>query len=84
MTNVEKIEKALAGIRSQSGGRAETEIVSRHAHPERETRPQPEKERFPDWYQRVQPANNQRSDWSGSGWSGGSMAGRNWSGGRDR
>lgn len=54
MTNAEKIDRALAGIRAQSGGRAETECVSRHAHPERETRPQSEKERNPDYYTRQQ------------------------------
>jgi len=54
MTNAEKIDRALAGIRAQSGGRAETECVSRQAHPERETRPQSEKERNPDYYTRQQ------------------------------
>lgn len=54
MTDAEKIDRALAGIRAQSGGRAETETVSRQAHPERETRPQAEKERNPDYYTRQQ------------------------------
>jgi hypothetical protein len=54
MTDNEKIERALAGIRGQSGGRAESECVSRQAHPERETRPQAEKERHPDYYTRQQ------------------------------
>jgi hypothetical protein len=84
MTDAEKIDRALAGIRAQSGGRAESEYVSKRDLPQRETRPQGEKERSPDWYNRVQPASNERSNWSGSGWSGGSMGGHNWSGGRDR
>jgi hypothetical protein len=44
----------FAGVRAESGGRAESEEVSRHNHPERETRSQPEKERFPDYFQRQQ------------------------------
>ncbi|HVP46109.1 MAG TPA: hypothetical protein VMT32_05980 [Bryobacteraceae bacterium] len=84
MASGDKMDRALAAIRSQSGGRAESEYVSKQEHPERETRPAPEKERFRDWYSRVQPASNERSDWSGSGWSGGSMGGHNWSGGRER
>ncbi len=50
MTSGEKMDRALAGIRGERGGRAESEPVSRRAHPERETRPQSEKERFPDYY----------------------------------
>lgn len=46
------MDRALAGIRAERGGRSETECVSRQAHPERETRPQAEKERFPDYYNR--------------------------------
>jgi hypothetical protein len=83
MTNAEKIDRALAGIRAERGGRAESEGVSHQQHPQRETRPPSEKQHA-DWFQRVRPASNERSDWSGSGWSGGSMAGRNWSGGRER
>jgi len=60
MTDKERIERALAGIRGQSGGRAETESVSRRSHPERETRPQPEKERHPDYYARQQDAGRSR------------------------
>jgi hypothetical protein len=52
MTDKERIERAMAGIRGASGGRAETEGVSRQAQPERETRPQAEKERHPDYYTR--------------------------------
>lgn len=44
--------KYLSGTRAETGGRAESECVSRQTHPERETRPQSEKERFPDYYQR--------------------------------
>ncbi len=58
MTDAEKIDRALLAIRSQSGGRAESEYVSKREHPQRETRPQYEKERFPDWYQR-------RGSWAG-------------------
>jgi len=54
MTNAEKIDRALAGLRAQGGGRAESEGVSRQAHPERETRSQSEKERFPDYFTRQQ------------------------------
>jgi len=46
--------KYLAGVRAENGGRAESEGVSRQAHPQRETRSQPEKERFPDYYQKQQ------------------------------
>jgi hypothetical protein len=52
MTDAERIRRALAGIRGESGGRAESEGVSRRTHPERETRPQTEKERHPDYYTR--------------------------------
>jgi hypothetical protein len=52
MTPDEKIEKAIAGIRAQNGGRAESEGVSRQQHVQRETRPQSEKEKFPDYYNR--------------------------------
>ena len=50
MDNNAKIDfSRFTGIRAESGGRAENEQVSRHQHPERETRPQAEKERFPDY-----------------------------------
>jgi hypothetical protein len=52
MTDKERIDRALSGIRGESGGRADTEGVSRQAHPQRETRPQSEKERHPDYYNR--------------------------------
>ena len=52
MTDTERINRALAAIRGQSGGRAESEGVSRQANPERETRPQAEKEKYPDYYNR--------------------------------
>ena len=60
MTDKERIERALAAIRGESGGRAETEGVSRRAHPERETRPQLEKERHPDYYTRQQDGGRSR------------------------
>lgn len=75
--------KYLAAIRSESAGRANEE-ESRQAQPERETRPQAQKEKLRDWFARVQPADGERSDWSGSGWGGGNMAGHNWAGGRQR
>ena len=61
MTDGEKIDRALAGIRGQSGGRSESEKVSQQVQPERETRRQGEKEKHADWYQRVQPPSNGRS-----------------------
>ena len=47
-------------------------------------RAQNETRRGSDWYQRVQPPSNERSDWGGRGWSGGSMRGDAWAGGRER
>jgi hypothetical protein len=84
MTDSEKIDRALMAVRAQYAGRAESEYVSRQAHPERETRSPGEKERAPEWFNRVQPPSNDRSDWGGSGWRGGSMGGHGWGGGRDR
>ena len=43
-----------AGARAEGGGRAASEEESRQAQPQRETRPQLEKELFPDYYQRKQ------------------------------
>jgi hypothetical protein len=54
---------------------AEREEVSRHMHPQRETRPQPEKERSPDYFQRQQEREG-RSEWSGGSMGGGTWAGR--------
>jgi len=48
---------------------AESEGVSHHIHPERETRPQAEKERAPDTYQRTAEREG-RSEWSGGSWGG--------------
>lgn len=48
------IDKYLNGVRHESGGRAQSECTSRMAWPQRETRPQSEKERFPDYFQRKQ------------------------------
>ncbi len=53
---------------------AESEDVSRAKHPQRETRPQSEKERAPDYYQRSQERDG------GSSWSGGSGGGGTWAG----
>lgn len=60
----------FTGSRSESGGRVETEGVSRQLHPERETRPRGEIERYPDYHQRA----NERA--GNSNWSGGSWGGR--------
>jgi len=43
---------AQVGIRAQTGGRAESEGVSRQAHPVHETLSLNEKEHFPDYYER--------------------------------
>ena len=55
MENKDKIECSRflvqVGIRAQTGGRADSEGVSRQAHPECETPPQSEEQRFPDYYQ---------------------------------
>jgi hypothetical protein len=50
--HVVDISKYVAGNRTQNGGRSETETVSHILHPERGTRPQSEKERSPDYYDR--------------------------------
>jgi hypothetical protein len=60
----------LAGLR-----RAATEGEDRQMRPERETRPQPEKERNPDYFQRRQESEG-RSEWSGGRMGGGVWAGR--------
>jgi len=44
----------LAGVRVENGGRTVNEEESRQVQPERETRPQREKEMFPDYHQRKQ------------------------------
>lgn len=62
-------EQYLAGLRAQSGGRAATEGESKRALPQRETRPQSEKERFPDYFNRAVEREG-RSEWSGSKWGG--------------
>lgn len=46
------LSKYAASNRSASGGRAESEDVSRHNRPERETREAAEKERYPDYYRK--------------------------------
>jgi len=48
---------------------AETEAVCHQRRPERETRPQAEKERAPDTYRKTLEADG-RSEWSGA-WAGG-------------
>jgi len=54
---------------SRYTGGAENEDVSKKQNPQREIRPQAEKERAPDTVQRVAEAEG-RSAWSG-GWAGG-------------
>lgn len=54
---------------------AESEDVSRKQHPQRETRPQAEKERAPDYYQRTKEREG-GSEWSGASMGGGPWAGR--------
>jgi hypothetical protein len=74
MTQAEKRARAMEVVRS-----FKTEEESRHAHPQRNTRPQPEIERSPDWYQRTK-----ESIKDGRGFDGGTWAGRDFGGGRDR
>jgi hypothetical protein len=54
---------------SRSTGGPEPEDVNRHRNPQRETRPQAEKERAPDTHQRTAEKEG-RSEWSGA-WAGG-------------
>ena len=77
MASGDKMDQALAGLRAQTGGRAETEEVSKIMSPRRELRPRQEIERHPDSHQR-QVEREGRSNWSG-----GSMGGGTW-GGRSR
>lgn len=81
MTPIERIDAAFAGLRARSGGRSETEDVSRQNHPERETRPRHERENNPDYFQRSRCMTDDRAT---NSWSGGSFRGDNWSGGRSR
>ena len=62
MADAEKVDisKYLAGSRVEAGGRAETEGVSRHNHPERETRPALEKLLYPDYYEKQLKRENER------------------------
>jgi len=59
----------FTGIRAESGGRAENEHTSKIMNPQRELRPQSEKERFPDYQQRKSEIDG-RSEWSGGTWGG--------------
>jgi hypothetical protein len=59
----------FTGVRAASGGRAETEETSKAMNPSRETRPQSEKERHPDYHQR-RVEKEGRSEWSGGAWGG--------------
>jgi len=60
---------------SRFTGGAETGEVSRQQNPQREVRPQSEKERAPDYYQRTQEREG-KSEWSGGNMGGGTWAGR--------
>jgi hypothetical protein len=60
---------------SRFTGVLEPEGVSHQKHPERETRPQPEKERAPDYTRRAMEREG-RSEWSGGSMGGGTWAGR--------
>jgi len=51
------------------------ESESRQLHPERETRPQADKEKAPDYHNR-QLEKEGRSEWSGGSMGGGTWAGR--------
>lgn len=53
----------------------QNEEVCRQNTPQRGTRPQAEKERAPDYFQRAQEREG-RSEWSGGAWGGGSVNGR--------
>jgi len=64
------IQKYLAQSRQ-----AENAEVSRQMAPERGARPQQEKERMPDYFQR-QTERDGNSDWSGGSGGGGTWAGR--------
>jgi hypothetical protein len=52
MTDEIDLSKYAASTRAVSGGRAESEDVSRHNHPERETRSTSEKELHPDYFRK--------------------------------
>jgi hypothetical protein len=67
-----EFEKFMAGLRA----RVETnEGLSRQAWPEREARPQAQREAAPDSFQRTQEREG-RSNWSGGSMGGGTFAGR--------
>jgi hypothetical protein len=59
----------MADQRIDFSQRAESEEVSKKQHPQRETRGQAEKERAPDYHQRVAEKEG-RSEWSGGSWGG--------------
>lgn len=60
---------------SRFTGGMEPEGVSHQKQPERETRPQAEKERAPDYYRRTLEREG-HSEWSGGSMGGGTWAGR--------
>jgi hypothetical protein len=60
---------------SRFTGGHEPEGVSHQKHPERETRPQAEKERASDYTRRTQEREG-RSEWSGGNMGGGTWGGR--------
>jgi hypothetical protein len=60
---------------SRFTGGAATEEESRQQLPATQLRPQAEKERAPDYFQRKQEREG-NSEWSGGNWGGGSISGR--------
>jgi hypothetical protein len=79
MNPVERVDAAMAALRSKFGGRAESEQVSHQMKPDRGTINPRDVERSPDWYQR-----ERSSAGISVSWSGGSFRGDGWSGGRQR
>lgn len=60
---------------SKYTGGAESEEVRRQQHPQSQVRPQSERERAPDTFQRAQERDG-KSEWSGASGGGGTWAGR--------
>lgn len=60
---------------SRFTGGAENQEVSRQQNPQQQLRPQAERERSPDTFQRTQEREG-RSEWSGGNMGGGTWAGR--------
>jgi hypothetical protein len=69
------MEKDFAQYLNELRARTENEEVSRQLFPARQLRPQAERERAPDAFQRKQEREG-NSEWSGGNWGGGSISGR--------